>query len=90
MGKLKIKPLANRVIIEPTAAEEKTAGGIIIPDSAQEKPMQGMVVACGPGKSLESGQVMQMDVKAGQTIFFRKYAGTEVTIEGVEHCLGEF
>ncbi|MBL4818889.1 MAG: co-chaperone GroES [Deltaproteobacteria bacterium] len=84
---MKFKPLNDRVLVKRLDAEEKTAGGIIIPDNAQEKPMQGEVVACGPGKTLENGQLMAMDVKEGQTVFFRKYAGTEVTIEGVEHML---
>jgi len=75
--KVNVKPLADRVLIEPSPAEEKTAGGIIIPDTAQEKPQRGKVVAVGTGKKDEP-----MTVKVGDTILYGKYSGTEITIDG--------
>jgi chaperonin GroES len=75
--KLSIKPLADRVIVKPAAAEEKTAGGIIIPDTAKEKPQKGIVVAAGPGKKDEP-----VTVKVGDTVLYGKYAGTEISVEG--------
>ncbi|MES2504915.1 MAG: co-chaperone GroES [Myxococcota bacterium] len=84
---MKFKPLNDRILVKRIEAEEKTAGGIFIPDNAKEKPMQGLVVACGPGKTFESGHVMPLEVKEGDTIFFRKYAGNEVTIDGIEHMI---
>ena len=77
MTKLKIKPLADRVLVEPDAAEEKTAAGIIIPDTAKEKPQKGTVVAVGPGKKDEP-----MTVKVGDSVLYGKYAGTEISYEG--------
>jgi chaperonin GroES len=77
MSKLNIKPLADRVVIEPAAAEEKTAGGIIIPDTAKEKPQKGVVVAVGNGKKDEP-----MTVKIGDSVLYGKYAGTEIVIGG--------
>ena len=77
MAKLSIKPLADRVIVEAAAAEEKTAGGIIIPDTAKEKPQRGKVVAVGTGKKDEP-----ITVKVGDTVLYGKYAGTEIQIEG--------
>lgn len=82
MGKLNIKPLADRVIIEPAAAEEKTAGGIIIPDTAKEKPQKGIVLAVGPGKPDEP-----MTVKNGDHVLYGKYSGTEITIEGKDYLI---
>jgi chaperonin GroES len=82
MAKLKIKPLADRVLIEPAAAEEKTAGGIIIPDTAKEKPQKGTVVAVGPGKKDEP-----MTVKIGDNVLYGKYAGTEITIDGINYMI---
>jgi len=82
MAKVKIKPLADRVLIEPAAAEEKTAGGIIIPDTAKEKPQKGTVVAVGPGKKDEP-----ITVKVGESVLYGKYAGTEITIEGVNYLI---
>ena len=82
MAKLKIKPLADRVLIEPAQAEEKTAGGIIIPDTAKEKPQKGSVVAIGNGKKDEP-----MTVKVGDTVLYGKYAGTEITIDGVNYLI---
>jgi len=82
MAKLKIKPLADRVLVEPAAAEEKTAGGIIIPDTAKEKPQKGTVVAIGPGKKDEP-----MTVKVGEKVLYGKYAGTEITIDTVNYLI---
>lgn len=84
---MKFRPLNDRILVKRTDAEETTKGGIIIPDSAKEKPMQAKVIAVGEGKVLENGQVRPLQVKKDQTIFFRKYAGTEVTIEGVDHLI---
>ena len=77
-----LKPLADRVLVEPAPAEEKTVGGIIIPDTAKEKPQRGIVVAAGAGKKDEP-----MTVKAGDTVLYGKYAGTEVTVEGKEYLI---
>jgi len=82
MAKLKIKPLADRVLIEPAQAEEKTAAGIIIPDTAKEKPQKGTVVAIGTGKKDEP-----MTVKVGDTVLYGKYAGTEITIDGNNYLI---
>ena len=84
MAKIKVKPLKDRVIIEPSAAEEKTAGGIIIPDTAKEKPQKGVVVAVGAGKKDEP-----MTVKVGDTVLYGKYSGTEITIEGSAYLIME-
>lgn len=84
---MKFKPLNDRVLVKRIDAETTTKGGIIIPDNAKEKPMQAIVVATGPGKTLDCGKVSPLEVKTGQTIFFRKYAGSEVTIEGHEHLI---
>ncbi len=82
MAKLKIKPLADRVMVEPAQAEEKTAGGIIIPDTAKEKPQKGTVVAVGPGKKDEP-----MTVKVGDLVLYGKYSGTEITIDGSNYLI---
>ena len=84
---MKIRPLADRVVVKRVAEEEKTKGGIIIPDSAKEKPAEGEVVAVGNGKVLEGGHVRPLDVKVGDRILFGKYSGTEIKIEGVEHLI---
>jgi chaperonin GroES len=84
---MKIRPLQDRVIVKRLEEEEKTKGGIIIPDSAKEKPQEGKVVAVGKGKVTEDGKVIPLDVKAGDRILFGKYAGTEVKIEGEEHLI---
>ena len=77
-----IRPLDDRVLIKPTESEEKTAGGIVLPDSAKEKPQQGTVVARGPGKLLDSGERGKLSVKKGDKVLYGKFAGTEVTIDG--------
>lgn len=82
MTKVSVKPLADRVLIEPAAAEQKTAGGIIIPDTAKEKPQRGTVVAVGPGKKDEP-----VTVKEGDVVLYGKYAGTEITIEGSDYLI---
>ena len=82
MTKLNIKPLADRVVIQPSAADEKTAGGIIIPDTAKEKPQRGTVVAVGPGKKDEP-----VTVKEGDLVLYGKYAGTEITIDGSDYLI---
>ena len=84
---INVKPLADRVIIEPAAAEEKTAGGIIIPDTAQEKPQEGKVVAVGGGAKTEDGKLIPMDVKVGDKVLFGKWSGTEVKIDGKEYSI---
>lgn len=86
-AKVKIRPLQDRVIVRRLEEEEKTQGGIIIPDTAKEKPMEGKVVAVGKGKVLEGGKVVPLDVKAGDRVLFSKYAGTEVKLDGEEHLI---
>lgn len=81
---MKIKPLRDRVIVRRLGEEEKTKGGIIIPDSAKEKPQEGEVVAVGSGKVLEDGKVVPLEIKKGDKVLFGKYAGTEVKVEGEE------
>lgn len=89
-GKMKIRPLHDKVLIKPLSADQKTEGGIIIPDTAAEKPQEGEVVAVGKGRILQDGEVFPLDVKAGDKVMFSKYGGTPLTIEGVEHIiLGE-
>ncbi len=84
---MKIRPLQDRVIVERLAEEEKTKGGIIIPDTAKEKPMEGKVIAVGKGKTADDGKLIKLDVKAGDVILFSKYAGTEVKIDGKEYLI---
>jgi chaperonin GroES len=84
---MKIKPLQDRILVKRIEEEEETEGGIIIPDTAKEKPIEGKVVAVGKGKVSEDGKVMPLDVKKGDRILFGKYAGTEVKIEGEEHLI---
>ncbi len=84
---MKIRPLQDRIIVKRLDEEEKTKGGIIIPDSAKEKPMEGKIIAVGNGKKTDDGKVLTMDVKAGDKVLFSKYAGTEVQIDGVEHLI---
>jgi len=84
---MKIRPLHDRVIVKRLEEKEKTKGGIIIPDTAREKPMEGKVIAVGPGKVLESGTKVSMNVKKGDRILFGKYAGSEIEVEGEEHLI---
>ena len=84
---LKLKPLADRVVVEAAPAEEMSSGGIILPDTAQEKPQQGTVVAIGPGKVNDSGKEVAMSVKKGDKILYGKYSGTEFAFEGTEYLI---
>jgi chaperonin GroES len=84
---MKIKPLNDRVLVLRIEEEEKTSGGIIIPDTAKEKPQEGRVVAAGPGRLDENGKRMPLDVKKDDRVLFGKYAGTEISIDGVEHII---
>ena len=84
---MKFRPLHDRVVVERITAEEKSKGGIIIPDTAQEKPSQGEVIAVGPGGRDETGKLIPIDVKVGDRILFGKWSGTEVKIDGVEYLI---
>ncbi|MBI5474254.1 MAG: co-chaperone GroES [Ignavibacteriae bacterium] len=84
---MKMKPLADRVIVKPSPAEEKTKGGIILPDTAKEKPVIGEVVAVGPGKVADDGKKILLEVKVGDKVLYGKYSGTEVTVEGEEYLI---
>ena len=84
---LSLKPLSDRVVVEPAAAEEKSSGGIILPDTAQEKPQQGTVVATGPGKISDTGTLVEMSVKDGDKILYGKYSGTEVNVAGTDYII---
>jgi chaperonin GroES len=86
--KLKIRPLEDRVVVQPFEAEERTRGGIVLPDTAREKPQQGKVIATGPGKLLEkTGERGQMSLKLGDVVFYGKYTGTEIEIEGDKYVI---
>jgi len=82
-----LKPLDDRLVIEPIEAEEKTPGGIVLPDTAKEKPMRGKVIAAGPGKLLDSGKRAEMSVKKGDEVIYGKYSGTEVKVKGKEYVI---
>ena len=84
---MKIRPLADRVLIERLEAESKTAGGIVLPDTAKEKPQQGKVISVGEGKALEDGSTKKMQVKKGDKVLFASYAGTDVKIDGKEYLI---
>ena len=84
---MKIRPLQDRIIVRRVKEEEKTKGGLFIPDTAKEKPVEGTVLAVGNGKVLEDGTVRKLDIKTGDRILFGKYSGTEVKIEGEEHLI---
>ena len=84
---LNLKPLADRVVVEPAPAEEMSTGGIILPDTAQEKPQQGTIVAVGPGKVSDSGTRVDMTVNEGDKVLYGKYSGTEVTFDGNEYMI---
>jgi chaperonin GroES len=84
---MKIRPLQDRLVVKRLAEEEKTRGGIIIPDTAKEKPVEGEVIAVGSGKVTEEGKVRPLDVKSGDRVLFGKYSGTEIKIEGIEHLI---
>lgn len=84
---MKIRPLADKVLVERLEAENKTAGGIVLPDSAKEKPQRGKVVAVGDGKILDDGTVRKLQVKKGDSVLFTSYAGTEIKIDGKEYLI---
>ena len=84
---MNVRPLQDRILVRRVEEVEKTRGGIIIPDSAKERPLEGKVIAVGSGKRTEDGTLIQLDVKAGDRILFGKYAGTEIKVEGEEHLM---
>lgn len=84
---MNIKPLADRVVIKASAADEKTEGGLFVPDTAKEKPVVGEVVAVGPGKTSDDGKTIKPEVKVGDKVLYGKYSGTEVTVEGEEYLI---
>jgi chaperonin GroES len=84
---MKIRPLQDRIIVRRIDEEETTKGGLIIPDTAKEKPQEGKVIAVGKGKILDDGKIWKLDVKKGDRVLFGKYAGTEINIEGTEHLI---
>ena len=84
---LSLKPLDDRVVVEPAPAEDKSAGGIILPDTAQEKPQQGRVVAVGPGKASDAGNLIKMTVKEGDKVLYGKYSGSEIALEGTDYII---
>jgi chaperonin GroES len=81
---MKIRPLGDRVVVEPQSAEEKSAGGILLPDSAKEKPLMGKIIAVGKGKMLDNGNIAEMSVKKGDVVVYGTYSGSEVTVDGKE------
>ena len=84
---MNVKPLADRILVRPLEAEEKTSGGIFIPDNAKEKPQKGEVVAVGPGKTAETGAKIEMTLKKGDKILYGKYSGTEVSVDGADYLI---
>ncbi|HIB58431.1 MAG TPA: co-chaperone GroES [Candidatus Marinimicrobia bacterium] len=82
---MKVKPLSDRIVVRQADAEEMSSGGIILPDTAQEKPQQGKVMSIGPGKIAENGELIKMSLKVGDRVLYGKYSGTEVTIDGEEY-----
>jgi chaperonin GroES len=87
MSKMNLKPLADRVIIKAAEALEVSKGGIFLPDTAREKPVEGTVVAAGPGKTGEDGKTVKLEVKVGDKVLYGKYSGTEVSVEGVDYLI---
>lgn len=87
MGRINIKPLDDRIVVEQHEAEERTAGGIVLPDNAKEKPTRGKVLAVGPGKLLDSGNRGPLSVRVGDDVFYGKYSGTEVTVTGKKYTV---
>jgi chaperonin GroES len=87
MASAKIKPMADRVVIEPLEETEEMRGGLYIPDTAKEKPMQGTVIAVGPGRRSEEGELIEVELKKGDKILYGKYSGTEVTVDGNEYLI---
>lgn len=87
MSDFNFKPLSDRIVVKPAEAEDKTAGGIILPDTAKEKPVEGTVVAIGPGKVTEDGKTVKLEVKVGDKVLYGKYSGTEVSINGEDFLI---
>ena len=87
MASVKIKPLADRVVVEPLEETEEMRGGLYIPDTAKEKPQQGTVVAAGPGRRSDQGELIEIEIKKGDRILYGKYSGTEVTVDGNEYLI---
>lgn len=87
MSEFKIKPLEDRVIVKPSAAEEKTKGGIILPDTVKEKPVEGVIIAAGPGKVKDDGNTAKLFVKVGDKVLYGKYSGTEIVVENEEYLI---
>jgi len=87
MSELKLKPLADRIVVQAMEAEDVTKGGIILPDTAKEKPVEGTIVATGPGKISEDGKKIELEVKVGDKVLYGKYSGTEITVEGEEYLI---
>ena len=83
----KIKPLGDKVLVQPNTSTEKTAGGIVLPDSAKERPQEGKVIAVGPGRTLDSGEKVKISVKEGDTVIYSKYGGTEIKLDGTEYLI---
>ena len=84
---MELTPLSDRVLVKPSAAEEVTKGGLIIPNTAKEKPQRGEIVAVGTGKTLENGSIVPLSVKVGDSVLYGKYAGTEISVEGVDYLI---
>ena len=84
---MKVRPLQDRVLVKRVESETRSAGGIIVPDTAKEKPLEGLVIAVGPGKRLEDGSRVAPEVKEGDRVLFGKYAGTEIKVDGVDHMI---
>lgn len=82
-----LKPLGDRVVVKPSAREETTKSGIVLPDTAKEKPQEGTIIATGPGRTLDDGTIVPLDVKVGDNVLFAKYAGTEYRIDDVDHLI---
>ena len=87
MAKMKIKPLADRIVVEPLEETEEMRGGLYIPDTAKEKPQQGTVVAVGPGRRTEEGELLKVEVSTGDRVLYGKYSGTEVTVDGNDYLI---
>ena len=82
-----IKPLGDKVLVQPNTSTEKTAGGIVLPDSAKERPQEGKVIAVGPGRTLDNGSKAELSVKEGDTVIYSKYGGTEIKLDGTEYLI---
>jgi chaperonin GroES len=87
MAKVKIKPLADRIVVEPLEETEEMRGGLYIPDTAKEKPQQGTVVAVGPGRRTDKGELLKVEISTGDRVLYGKYSGTEVTVDGSDYLI---